>query len=413
MIPYRSYRLENGLQVILHEDSSTPLVAVNLLYDVGSKDEHPDKTGFAHLFEHLMFGGSENAPSYDDPIQEAGGENNAFTNCDITNFFSVLPAHNMETALWLESDRMQHLILNEEALGLEQKIVIEEFKETCLNQPFGDVWHYLYDLAYEQHAYNWPTIGKSLTHIEGFNVADARAFYQSYYGPNNAILTIAGNLPADIEKLIEKWFGGIPVRNRPVRQIPVEKVQSEKRLREHQSNVPLDALYMAFHMPGRTDSSYYACDFLSDVLSNGKSSRLYQRILKEQKLCSYIDAYITGTSDPGLLIIEAKAAQNVELATIEKAIWEEIGMVRKDEIPKKELQKLKNKIDSSIAFSNVHILNKAMNLAYYQLIGNPELINAEISKYQKIQSADIKDAANTILQPENSNILYYRKRSAN
>jgi len=408
MINYESFTLKNGLRVILHQDLTTPLAAINILYDVGSKDENPAKTGFAHLFEHLMFGGSDGAESYDDPIQNAGGECNAFTNSDITNFFSILPADNLELGLFLEADRMHRLTLNEKSLNIQRSVVTEEFKETCLNQPYGDMWHNLAPLAYHQHAYKWPTIGLEISHIEQASIDDVGAFYQSYYGPNNAICVVAGNFDRELVKnMLEKHFGGIPSRPRPERQLNAELPQTESRKLTHHSNIPVDTLYMAFHMPGRTEEEYYPSDLLSDIMASGKSARLYQTLVRQLQICTEADAFISGTIDPGLLIIEAKPSNGHTLEEIEAAVWDILNELKTQKISDRELEKHKNKIESSICFSNISILNKAMNLAFYELIGEPELINTEQGKYQGITSESIQLAAQAIFQQENCSTLNY------
>jgi zinc protease len=410
MIEYERFTLKNGLRVILHQDLTTPLVAINMLYDVGSRDEHPDKTGFAHLFEHLMFGGSDGAESFDDPIQNAGGECNAFTNSDVTNFFSILPADNLELGLYLEADRMHRLTLNEKTLNIQRSVVIEEFKETCLNQPYGEMWHNLAPLAYRQHAYKWPTIGMEISHIDQASIDDVGSFYQSYYGPNNAICVIAGNFERDLLfAMLEKHFGSIPDRPRPIRDLEREPEQTESRKRTHHSNIPVDTLYMAFHMPGRTDENYYPSDLLSDIMASGKSARIYQTLVRQLQLCTEADVYITGTIDPGLIIVEAKPSNGHTLKEIETAVWDLLDELITEKISDRELEKHKNKIESSICFSNISILNKAMNLAFYELIGEPELINTEQEKYQGITADSIQQAARVIFLKENCSTLYYRK----
>ena len=308
MIDFSRFELANGLRVVVHEDKSTPMIAVNILYNVGARDESPDKTGFAHLFEHLMFGGSANIPNFDEPIQMAGGENNAFTNNDITNFYNILPAENIETAFWLESDRMLSLNFSKESLEVQRKVVLEEFKETCLNQPYGDVWHHISEMAYKVHPYQWPTIGKVPKHVEDATLEDVKNFFYKYYRPNNAILVVSGNTTVEIMKALSaKWFGQIPKGDDVgAKNIPQEPKQQQLVQRTKYAKVPIDSLYLAFHIPGRVDEDYYATDLLSDVLSNGASARLYRRLLKEKRLFSQIDAYITGNIDPGLLIIEGK-----------------------------------------------------------------------------------------------------------
>ena len=412
MISFSQFELDNGLKVIVHEDHSTPMVALNVLYNVGARDESPDKTGFAHLFEHLMFGGSANILNFDEPIQRAGGDNNAFTNNDVTNFYTVLPSENIETAFWLESDRMLSLNFNKENLEIQRKVVLEEFKETCLNQPYGDVWHHISDMAFKVHPYRWPTIGKVPQHVEQATLKDVKDFFYKYYRPNNAIIAVSGNVKEQvIKKLIKKWFGAIPKGKIPLRNIPQEPPQKRLEQRINHAKVPINALYLAFHIPGRLDQNYYATDLLSDILCNGASARLYRKLLKEQRLFNHIDAYITGSIDPGLLIIEGKPAKNVSLEQAEAAIWQELELLKKVTIPDAELLKYKNKVESTLVFSEMNILNKAINLAFFELLGDIDLINKEKEIYQKITVKDIHRIANAILTQENCSELYYHSQS--
>lgn len=409
MIAFEKFELDNGLRVLVHEDDSTPLVAVNLLYNVGARDESPEKTGFAHLFEHLMFSGSENVPDFDGPVQIAGGESNAFTNNDITNFYELLPAENIETAFWLESDRMKSLKFDQKLLETEQKIVVEEFKETCLNQPYGDAWHYLADMAFKIHPYRWPTIGKIPQHVEDATLEDVKEFFYKFYRPNNAILVVAGKTTTtEVKRLAEKWFGDIPRGQVPQRQPILEPPQVQIQKRISPSKVPADAIYLAFHCPARTDQAYYATDLLSDVLSNGASSRLYQKLYKEKKLFNSIDAFITGSIDPGLLIITGHPMPSVTLEQAENAIWEELELLKNEGPTEQELQKYKNKVESMLVFSESNILNKAINLAFFEVIGDAELINREAAFYQAVTTEDIQRLANEIFTEANCSELYYK-----
>jgi len=410
LIDFSRFELANGLRVVVHEDKSTPMIAVNILYNVGARDESPDKTGFAHLFEHLMFGGSANIPNFDEPIQMAGGENNAFTNNDITNFYNILPAENIETAFWLESDRMLSLNFSKESLEVQRKVVLEEFKETCLNQPYGDVWHHISEMAYKVHPYQWPTIGKVPKHVEDATLEDVKNFFYKYYRPNNAILVVSGNTTVEIMKALSaKWFGQIPKGDDVgAKNIPQEPKQQQLVQRTKYAKVPIDSLYLAFHIPGRVDEDYYATDLLSDVLSNGASARLYRRLLKEKRLFSQIDAYITGNIDPGLLIIEGKPAEGVSLEQARAIIWEELEELKSELIPENELLKYKNKVESTLVFSEISILNKAINLAFFELLGDIDLINREKEIYQEITVADIQRLAQSIFVPENCSELYYK-----
>lgn len=406
MIAFSRFELQNGLRLVVHEDRSTPLVAVNVLYDVGARDESPQKTGFAHLFEHLMFGGSANIPDYDEPIQLAGGENNAFTNNDITNFYNVLPAENIETALWLESDRMLSLNFDQKVLDVQKKVVVEEFKETCLNQPYGDSWHHLADLTFKVHPYRWPTIGLEPQHVENATLEEVKEFFFKFYRPNNAVVVITGNIDTEeAKRLVEKWFGEIPKGETPERQLPTEPVQENYQAKDYSTNVPLDAIFLAFHSPARLDPDYYASDILSDILCNGQSSRLFQNLLKEKEYFSSIDCYISGSIDPGLLIIEGKIRKGVDPATVEAAIWQEIDRLKSAPVSEEELQKYKNKIESTLTFSEMSILNKAINLAFFELLGDADLINHESEKYKVLTPEKIQQSAIQLLNKENCSRL--------
>ena len=409
MIDYQHFTLGNGLQVYLHEDKTTPIAAVNILYNVGSKDEAETKTGFAHLFEHLMFGGSQNIPSYDEPLQRVGGENNAYTTPDITNYYITLPVANIETAFWLESDRMMSLSFDPEVLETQRKVVIEEFKQRYLNQPYGDVWLKLRPIAYKRHPYRWATIGKDISHIERATMQDVKDFFRKFYIPNNAILTVAGNIDIQrLQYLAEKWFGDIPAGEDYVRNLPKEPDQQEARYLDTQGDVPNNAIYKVFHMPGRTHANYFTADLLSDVLGRGKSSRLYNQLVKEQKIFNSVNAYITGSVEPGMLVIHGNLNEGVALEQGDKAIWTIIERLKNERIDEKELSKVKNQAESTLVFSEVEILTRVMNLAYAAMLGDAALVNTESKKIQGVQANQIQALADQILVAENSSTLYYR-----
>jgi len=409
MIHYERHTLANGLRILIHEDFSTPMAVLNVLYNVGARDERPDRTGFAHLFEHLMFGGSANAPDFDEHIQLAGGENNAFTNNDITNFYNILPAQNIEVAFWLESDRMLELTIDQKQLDTQIKVVLEEYKETCLNQPYGDVWHHISDMAYKTHPYRWPTIGKVPEHVADASMQDVQDFYTRFYQPGNAILVISGAIKAEKAlQMAEKWFADIPGRQAPARQLPVEPPQHKLERRINNAQVPVEALYLAFHMPSRTDRNFYPVDLLSDILCNGPSSRLYRKLLREQNLFSQIDAYITGSIDPGLLIIEGKPSKGVSLQQAAEAIWAEIELLKAAPVAERELQKWKNQIESTLLFSETSVLTKAINLAFFEVLGDADLINREKDLYQAVRPEDVHRVANDILVDSNCSELLYQ-----
>jgi predicted Zn-dependent peptidase len=408
MIQFEKFVLNNGLRVLVHVDKSTPMAVLNVLYDVGAKDEQPDKTGFAHLFEHLMFGGSVNIPSYDEPLQMAGGENNAFTTNDLTNYYCQLPAENIETAFWLESDRMLSLAFSKKSLEVQRKVVCEEFKEHYINKPYGDVWHKMRSLAYTTHPYQWMTIGASLKHIEEATLEDVKSFFNKHYTPSNAILVVAGNVEVGaIRSLAEKWFGPIPSGNKYNRLLPVEPLQKKSRTMEIRSDVPVDALYKCWHMCSRKDDSYYAADLISDILSGGDSSRLFQKLVKEKKLFSNIECFHFGSTDPGLMTIQGKVAKGVNIKTAEEAVLEELSTLQKNGIGKEELQKVKNKAESAMAFEDMSLMNRASSIAMYELLGDANLINVELSKYQQTTVEEIFQQSNIIFSEDNCNTLYY------
>ncbi len=400
--------LPNGLRVLVHEDHSTPLVAVNVSYYVGSRDEHPEKTGFAHLFEHLMFAGSKNAPDFDDPLQRAGGENNAYTTNDYTTFYEIVPAENLETALWLESDRMLALSINKRSLDVQRKVVVEEFKETCLNEPYGDSWHHLSELMFQHHPYRWPVIGLAPDHVENATIDDVRSFYKSWYNPANAVLAIAGKV--NIEEaldLAEKWFGNIPSIQAPVRQLVAEPPQTAAVRKVVTANVPVPAVFLAFRTPARIDKEFYAVDLLSDVLALGPSSRLYRRLLKEQAIFSSIDAYVTANVDPGLLVVEGRPADGVSVDDALAAIWRELEQLKSEAIEERELVKIQHRFESTLVFSETSVLNKAQNMAFYELLDRAELMNEETDIYLRVTPAEMLQTAKEIFRLENSATLIY------
>lgn len=408
MVNFERFTLENGLRVLVHQDTSTPMAVVNVLYDVGAKDENPSRTGFAHLFEHLMFGGSVNIPVYDEPLQMAGGENNAYTTNDLTNYYIQLPAENLETAFWLESDRMLSLGFSENSLEVQRKVVMEEFKEHYLNKPYGDVWLRLRDLAFDVHPYKWMTIGKELSHIEHASLQDVKDFFFKHYRPVNAILVVAGNVTTEqVKVLAEKWFGSIESGEKYIRQLPEEPMQQTAKRLEVHASVPLDAFYKTWHIYSRMDHRYYVSDLITEVLSGGGSSRLFQALVKEKKLFSNIECYHFGTIDAGLLTIEGKLVKGVSMEDAEKAIEEELEKIKTEKISDAELQKVKNKTESTIAFEDMSVMNRANSLAYYELLGDAGLMNSELDRYNKVTVDDIQNLSREIFREENSSTMYY------
>ena len=411
MITVNRHTLPNGLRIVHSEMESTQMVALNVLYNVGARDEHPEHTGFAHLFEHLMFGGSVNNPDYDTHVQNAGGENNAWTNNDITNYYITLPRQNVETGFWLESDRMLSLDFNEKSLEVQRQVVIEEFKQRNLNQPYGDVGHLVRDMAYKKHSYQWPTIGKETSHIANATLDEVKDFFFRFYAPDNAILAVTGNISfEDTVALAEKWFGPIPRRNVATRNLPKEPVQTEERRQTVERNVPVDALYMVFHKCDRLHPDYYTFDMLSDLLSSGRSCRFIQHLVLEKQIFSNIDAYISGSIDEGLFHITGKPSPGISLEEAEEAVWEELEALKTIEIDSYELEKVKNRYESEQIFNNLNYLNVATNLAFFELIGQAEDINYEVEKYRSVTSERIREVARKAFVRENCSVLYYKAK---
>ena len=409
MINYKRFCLDNGLRVLVHEDKSTPLAAMNILYDVGSKDEDPGMTGLAHLFEHLMFGGSINIPEYDMPLQMVGGENNAFTNNDITNYYLTIPAENIETGFWLESDRMAGLDFSQRNLDTQKNVVIEEFNQRYLNQPYGDAILKLRPLAYKVHPYRWPTIGMDIAHIEKADLDHIKKFFYSHYAPNNAVLTLTGNITYDhAYRLSQKWFGPIEARVLSSRNLPVEPDQNEERDLLLESDVPATAIYKVWHIGPRNSPDYYTLDLVTDLLAGGESGRLHTKLVRDKKLFSEINAYLTSDIEPGLIFIQGKLMKNIDVTQADEAINEVIMSLPKKKDINDEIEKVKNKFESSTVFSNTSILNKAINLSFYELLGNPDLINQEVDAYRKVSCEMVIEATQRYLIPSNCSTLFYK-----
>jgi zinc protease len=408
MITFEKFTLDNGLTVLVHPDQSTPMAVVNLMYNVGARDENPEKTGFAHLFEHLMFGGSVHIPEYDEPLQMAGGENNAYTTNDLTNYFLQVPVQNLETAFWLESDRMLSLAFSEKSLDVQRKVVCEEFKEHYINKPYGDVWHRMRELAYTSHPYRWMTIGKELKHVEEATLQDVKDFFFKHYTPANAILVVAGPVNASqVYTLAEKWFGPIASGKKYERNLPEEPRQSADRVKDVKAQVPLDALYKTWHMPARLESGYYATDLITEIMGSGGSSRLFQRLVKEKQLFSNIDCYQFGMVERGLLGIEGKLVKGVSMDLAEAAVHEEIEKLLHEGVTEAELQKAKNKTESVVAFEDMSLMNRANNLAFYELLGNANLMNTELQKFHDVSAEALLQEAREIFRKGNCNTLRY------
>lgn len=406
MIHFEKFILDNGLTVLFHKDITTPMAAVNTLYDVGARDESEDQTGFAHLFEHLMFGGSINIPDFDAPLQKAGGESNAFTSNDITNYYDVLPANNIETALWLESDRMLSLAFTDKSLEVQRSVVIEEFKQRYLNQPYGDVWLELRPMAYTTHPYKWATIGKEIKHIEDAQMKTVKDFFKTHYCPSNAILCIAGNFELEeVKSLVNKWYGEIPSGTKPTRSLPKEPIQTEFREKTLVREVPSRAFYYAFKMPARGDAEYFTADLLSDAIGRDKSSRLYKSLKKDLKLVSNVSAYVMGSLDEGLLLISGKLLDNVTFEEMDAALWQVLFDLINEGVNAEELDRLKVKVKTSKAFQEQGLLNRAMNLCFYELMGSADEINHEEEHYERITATQLQAEARKIFRKENCSLL--------
>jgi zinc protease len=412
MISFSSFTLNNGLRVFVHEDPTVQIAVMNILYDVGSRDERPDKTGFAHLFEHLMFGGSVNVPSFDEPLQLVGGENNAFTNTDITNYYLTVPAANLETGFWLESDRMLSLSFDPKVLEVQRKVVIEEFKQRYLNQPYGDVWLKLRPLAYTSHPYKWATIGKEISHIENATLDDVKEFFFTHYIPSNAIMVVAGNVTLNqVKKLSEKWFGPIPSGKRKERLLPAEPIQQTKRTLSVYENVPANALYKTFHMPGRFDNDFYTAELISDILSRGHSSRLYNKLIKEKEIFTSISSFTMGSVDPGMMIVSGRVKGDITLEDAEHEVDLAINELLENGPNSEELLKVKNQAQASHEFEKVEVINRAMNLAFAALSGDADLINKEEDLIESVTVDDVIQVGRKIFREENSSVLYYHSKT--
>lgn len=411
MITYERFTLKNGLRVLFHKDETTPLAVVNILYNVGARDEESSRTGFAHLFEHLMFGGSKNIENFDNPLQLAGGECNAFTNNDITNYYDTLPVQNLETAFWLESDRMLELAFTPKSLEVQRSVVIEEFKQRYLNQPYGDVWLLLRPLIYKSHPYQWATIGKEISHIENATMEDVKSFFFKYYGPDNAVMVVGGNTTLEeVKKLSEKWFGDIPARGANQRNLTPEPAQQEERELTVERDVPSDAIYMAFRMGHRMMPEHYTGDLASDILSRGKSSRLYDKLISEKKLFSTISAYISGGWEDGLFVVSGNLNEGVSFDTAKTEIWNELEKMRVDHIDNDELIKVKNKFKTGKVFSEQSLMNRVMNIAFFEMMGKLDELNDELKKYDVISSDDIRDFAKKIFVKNNLSTLMVKAK---
>jgi zinc protease len=414
MVNFERYVLKNGLRLLVHPDPTTPMATVCVTYNVGTKNEDPERTGFAHLFEHLMFSGSKNAPNFDGIIQNAGGENNAFTNQDMTVYYDIVPLNNLDAALWLEADRMENLKLTQKSLNRERKVVVEEFKETCLDEPYGDIWHHIGPLLYQNHPYSVPTIGKDIRHIENAELADVEAFYRNFYCPSNAILTVSGNIaPEEVLKKVELYFGDIPPGNPIFKDIPKEKEQTGVRKITVESNVPTSAIFMVFHNAERVSSDYYFDEVLSDILGEGDAALIYKKLVKEKEIFSEADVYITGTIDPGLFILEGKLNENISFETAEAALWSLLDDMKENPLSESDLTRLQNRIEHNLEFAEVTAFHKAVNLGLYELLGNASWINEEGARYRAITVEDLHLRAKELFKADRVSVIYYKAKEVN
>lgn len=412
MIDYQKYRLGNGLTLIVMEDFGTPLVTVNTLYNVGARDENPERTGFAHLFEHLMFGGTQLVPDYDQVVNRVGGDSNAFTTNDMTDYHLTLPAQYLETALWLESDRMRQLDFSERALQVQQSVVTEEYHYRFLNQPYGDVMLLLRPLCYKVHPYRWSTIGADIRHVQEASIDDVRQFFYRFYRPCNATMAIAGPVKSnEVRALVEKWFGDIEPGNPYQRQLPTEPLQQEARFEEVYRDVPSNNIYLAYPMMGRLDAGYRTADLISDILGTGRSSRLFSELVRKRELFTEIDAYITGESDPGLFIVAGTLADGVDYSKAREALEQELQKIAREPMDDNELRKVVNKAESTFVMSQYKAQDCALALCYYNWLGHIEWINEEPSFYRAIDTREVQRVAAELFQPQRQSTLYYRKNS--
>jgi zinc protease len=408
MIEFERHTLSNGLKVIVHNDESTPMVTTNLLYDAGSRDEDPEATGFAHLFEHLMFEGSENVPVFDTPVMLAGGENNAFTNNDITNYYITLPANNLEIAYWLESDRMTGLDLSESRLANQKSVVTEEFRQRYLNQPYGDIFLLLRPLAYKVHPYMWAAIGKDIGHIEKADSTRVRQFYRRHYSPSSAILCVAGAVkPDDAFRMAEKWFAGIPSTEKVARVLPEEPQQKERRELTVYRDVPAAQLIMAFHTGARESRDFYVLDLLTDILSGCDSGRFPSVLVRKKELFTDADIYLSGEIDPGLVIFSGRVKSGVEIKEAEAAVMHELNKLASEAVTGAELEKARNRYESIRLLSYLSAANKAFSLAFHELLGGADGINTEIARYMSVTAAEITDSSARTFAPGNCSVIHY------
>ncbi len=408
MVQYSTFTLDNGLKVVVHEDPNTQMAVMNLMYDVGSKDEDPNKTGFAHLFEHLMFEGSVNIKDFDSQLQKVGGSSNAFTSPDVTNYYIQLPAVNLETAFWLESDRMLGLDIHQEKLDIQKKVVIEEFKQRYLNQPYGDVWLKLRPMVYKEHPYNWPTIGKEISHIEDSTLEEVNAFFKKHYNPQNAVLVVGGNVTTEqVKELAEKWFGPIPAGEKYERNIPQEPKQTEARFMEIEKDVPLNAIYKVWHSCDHNSPDYYPVELLGDILGSGKSSRVYEKLVQEKRLFNSIHMGHSSSFDPGMFIFSGTLNEGVTFEEAEISLELLLQEAKRHPVTDEELFQVKNEAEAHLVFNQVDLMQRCLSLAYATTMGDPNLVNQEAEMIQAVTKEEINAVAEKVLVETNCSTLWY------
>lgn len=411
MVAFEKYHLDNGLTVILQQDTTTPMVATNVCYNVGSKDENPERTGFAHLFEHLMFGGSKNIANFHKEVELASGSENGFTSIDVTDYYITLPKQNLEVAFWLESDRMNELVFSPESLEIQRHVVIEEYKQSYLNQPYGDAMLLHMPLCYQKHPYLWMPIGKTPQHVEEATMEEVKAFFYTFYRPNNAVLTVSGNIQIEACKdMIHKWFSPILQGKPYIRNLAQEPLQTEPRYLDITRDVPSDRLQKAYKMGKRTDSEYVPACMLVDILSNGKSSRLIKKLKYENPIFSSINAYLLGSFDDGLLFIIGYTYPNIAIEDADKLVQEQLQLLCEDGISDYELQKVKNKAKTEFDYDMLDVQSKTMNLSINEVMSAAEIVNSMEEAYMRVTAEDIQQTARKIFNENRCSTLYYRAK---
>jgi zinc protease len=409
-IKINKFTLSNGLRVLHVEDKTTSMVAVNTLYDVGAKDEQPNKTGLAHLMEHLMFGGSINVPEFDTVMQNAGGENNAWTSNDETNFYDILPANNIETALYLESDRMKSLSFSPESLNVQRNVVCEEFKQRNLNRPYGDLAELIRGLTFEKHPYQWLTIGRELSQIEKMSLDDVMDFFFSHYAPNNAILSIVGNITLEKTKILtEKWYGDISPRKVPIRHITPEPQQTKSRLLKVTRDVPNNVIYKAWHVPSIKTSDYYVTDVITDILAYGKSSRMPQNLIEKNHKFNQLDAYVGSLTDEGLIYVKGTMEDGVTFEEADLLIQKELDKLKESPIGEREMQKIRNCYEADKLYPS-SIETVASDIAGFEMLRDANDYQTQVERHNAVTPEQVSLMARQLLNENNCSTLYYSKR---